>query len=230
MGGGKKHTSTSTQTLDPATQAAVNQKYAAATAWGNSAPIGVDQATMDALNQDKSYAAYGNQGLLAMQGDPAAMDSFRTPGGEDILKEMDVNNAAATSNAINATNQSATRSGAFGGKRAAVAQGTAVAGVNANTANQKAQFQYQRNQDAQARAQAAMGIGQNATQAQTAMGQYLQQLKAQNDPAYRKLMASTLGLQGTPYGTTTTATTTTPWLSIIGGGIAGGLGAMKGGG
>lgn len=221
MGGGKKHTSTQTSSLDPTTEAAVKQKLAAATAYGNAAPIGPDQATLDALGNDKQYAAYGNLGLMALNGDPTAMAKFTTPGGQDILNQIDTNTAAASRGATNATNQSATRAGAFGGSRAAVAQGTAQAGVQAAGAAQKNQFDYQQNQDAFNRATGAMGIGMNANQAQTQMGQYLQQLKAQNDPAYRKLIAATMGLQGTPYGTTTTNTTTTPWSSVIGGGLMG---------
>lgn len=231
MGGSKKKSTTSTNTLDAPTTAQQGDIYAASQAAANAPGVGVDQATMDALAGDKQLSAYGNQGLLALNGDPTAAAKFANPNAQGILDNINTNEGYASQAATNATNQSATRAGAFGGSRAAVAQGTAQAGVAADALNQKNSFQYQNANDQFQREQSAANMGFGANQAQAGIGQYIQQINQQNDPATRRLMMLKLGVQGTPYGSTQTNTQYQPWSSAIGGGLlqAGGIAAMAGG-
>jgi hypothetical protein len=226
--GGKKNTTTSTNTLDGPTQAMQGQVYGAAGAAANTRGIGPDAGTLDAMKGYGAAADFGNQGLLALSGDATAMKNFQTPGQQAMLDQMDLNANQAGQAATNATNMDATRAGAFGGDRAAIAQGTAQAGVNTANMQQKNAYTYQNNQDAVGRAMAAANLGFGANQARMQGGQYLQALNQANDPATRKLAMLKMGLMGTPYGTTQTNTTETPWGSIIGGGIMSGVGAYMG--
>jgi hypothetical protein len=228
MGGSKKQTTTSENALDKPTGAQVGKVYGASDAYANSGPIGADQGTTDAMAGYGATSDFGRRGLLAMQGDPTAMAAFQSPGQQAVLDQMDVAANQAGQAATNATNIDATRAGAFGGDRAAIAQGVAQAGVNTANMQNKAAFTHQNNQDAQSRAMAAANMGFGANQAQMQGGQYLRQLALENNPEYKKLMAYKMGLAGTPYGTKQTNTTATPWSSVIGGGLmqAAGTAAM----
>src|SRR4029077_8837101 len=124
--GGKQVVS---QTVDPQTQAYVNQLRQTATGAGA---------------QYAPYAQGGQLGFAALTGNPAAQQQFMSP----YLNQMNPFFAQQRALAAQGANDQATNAGAFGGDRSQI--GAAVAGSQADQS--QAAFNYQAFQDAMQRA------------------------------------------------------------------------------
>lgn len=243
MGKGSKN-QTVTTTVDPAT--AAYQKLvrgAAQNAANNYVAPGADPATTAALGNLQGAAGGFNLGMNALSGDPAAMAQLMNPYTQQVINQMNAQYGKLANQSLNAVNDQATQAGAFGGSRAAVAQGTALGQLNANQAAMQAQLLQSGYQNAQQQAGALAQLGMNANGQMASLGDYLRQIQIQQNPYLSKLNLLQQGLGGMQAGGSTTQPTgSSPFGSALGGaasgaaigsvipGIGTGIGAAIGGG
>ena len=220
---------TQTTTVDPATQAYVNQlrqtalgyagigqqgaqapdtrpswfqQFAPRPLQGNAPPL--PQGITDAQNQFNQYAQGGNLGFSALTGNAAAAQQFMNP----YTATLDPYFAQQRALAVQGANDQATQMGAFGGDRSQI--GAAVAGSQADQL--QAAYRMQAFNDAMQRAGYAANLGYGAG----AQAAFLPQQYA----------AGQLGLlnQGLgPYGQTqTTQMQNDPFSQLLGLGLTAG--------
>jgi len=218
---------TQTTTVDPATQAYVNQlrqtalgyagigqqgaqapdtrpswfqQFAPRPLQGNAPPL--PQGITDAQNQFNQYAQGGNLGFSALTGNAAAAQQFMNP----YTATLDPYFAQQRALAVQGANDQATQMGAFGGDRSQI--GAAVAGSQADQL--QAAYRMQAFNDAMQRAGYAANLGYGAS----AQAAFLPQQYASGQLG---LLQQGLG----PYGQTqTTQTSSDPFSQLLG------LGAM----
>lgn len=116
----------------------------------------------------------GMGGLRALAGQPGAVQSMMNPYESQVMSALDPMYAKAGQMVTNTVNDNATRAGAFGGSRAAVAQGVALGNLAQQQAQQAAQMRYQGFNDAMGRAGQLANFGMGGAQAGMGMGQYAQ--------------------------------------------------------
>lgn len=114
-------TSTNSQGPDTATQAYIDQIRAAAGRAGGAIP----GAVTDAGNFYGKATTAGATGLSALAGDPTATATLMNPYQSQVLDALNAQFDRTGKMNENATASAATSAGAFGGSRAAVAQGVA---------------------------------------------------------------------------------------------------------
>lgn len=201
-----------TNTLDPQTQAYINQVRQKATDIGNASFIpysgpmvaGPDGRTLTAGNNFGTIANLGLTGMRALAGNSAAEASMMNP----YLSALNPVWDQLRKRTLSSINDQATQAGAFGGSRQGVAQGEALADIANNQATQT----YGAFNDAMGRAGQIANLGFGANQELGNLGQYLtginqsrlaaaynQWLMGQQHP-YQALNAME-GATG-PYGTT----------------------------
>lgn len=160
------------------TQNWLNQIYGAAQGAGGSVPQSV-QGALDFLSGQSNGSQYMN------------------PYQQQVI---DANNAQwqrTNQQTMNAVNDAATRARAFGGSRAAIAQGTALAANNLAQQQQTAGLLQSGFQDATQRAMQAANLGMGA-----------------GSPDLWRLQVLRQSLLGLPYGTTSSGTQGTTGTSI----------------
>lgn len=220
---GKGGSQTSTTTVDPKTQAYVDQMRQAALGYAGmgGAPGAPDnrprgfqqifgaqpyqgaappmpQGITDAQNQFNQYAQGGNLGFSAVTGNADAARQFQNP----YAQMMNPFFAQQRALAVQGANDQATQMGAFGGDRSQI--GAAVAGSQAD--QNQAGFQYQAFNDAMQRAMSAANLGYGAS-AQSAL------LPQQYASGQLGLLNQGLG----PYGQTQTQQTSgDPFSQMLG--------------
>jgi hypothetical protein len=101
----------------------------------------------------------GQLGFNALTGDMDAFAQFMNPYNDQVLARMREGFGHAASSALNFADQRATQAGAFGGSRAGLVSGQALADVASRQADAEANFAYQGFNDAQARAARAAAMG-----------------------------------------------------------------------
>ena len=148
-----------------------------------------------------------SQGLSALGGDQQAFSRFMNPYLENVLKQSNRQFDQLGQKALNLVNDQATQAGAFGGSRAAVAQGVAAGQVANQQALANSQLLYGGFNDAQQRAQQAAQLGIGGNQAALGALGYPTSIYAQTLPGG---------------GSTTTQTQS-------GGGVGGFLSGARGG-
>jgi len=172
-----------------------------------SAPV--NPALTGAMSTLGGYGAAGLTGLDA-QTDPTKAAAFMNP----YTAAMDPVFAKLQAQAIQGANANATSAGAFGGSRAAVAQGQAISDI----ANQQAGFNYQGFQDAMSRALQTANLGLGATGLQANLGQYLTNLPLNQAQQRLQILLGGIG----PYGQTqSTQMQSDPFSQLLGLGITG---------
>lgn len=243
MGKGSKSQTVTTK-VDPQTQAYQQMvRGAAVNAANNYQAPGMDASTQQAIANLGGAAGGLNLGMGALSGDPAAMAQLMNPYNQQVIGQMNQQYGHLANQTMNAINDQATQAGAFGGSRAAVAQGVGLANLNANQAMTQAQLLQSGYQNAQQQAAqlANLGMGANGQLAQ--LGDYARQIQIQQNPYLSKLQLLQQGLQGMQSGGSTTQPSgSSPFGSLLGGAASGaaigsaipglgtGLGAAIGGG
>lgn len=210
---GKGGHSTQTTTVDPQTQAYVNQMRQQALGYASGQNTALPPWLQQAQQQYGQYAQGGNLGFSALTGNADAAQQFQNP----YASQMNPFFAQQRALAVQGANDQATQMGAFGGDRSQI--GAAVAGNQADQT--QAGFQYQGFQDAMQRALQASNLGFAATGAGAFLPQQYQQ-------GQLGLLNQGLG----PYGQTQTTKKSGDWLSQLLGaaGLASSLGLFGGGG
>lgn len=251
-GGSKQQTTT--QALDPQTTAMQGRVYnAASNAAAGYVDPGVNGQTMNALgnfNQTAANGLNGAAGLIGLQGygqtgaealsgqNPSLMQQFMNPYNASVMNDVQNRFSDLSQRTSNSIDASATGAGAYGGSRAAVANGVAQGELGMNAQQTLAGLESQGYSNAQGAASTLAGLGSGASgtlanlglsaNGQVAnLGDYLRQVQIQGNPYLSNLNILKSGLSGTPYGTTTSQ----PINRNTGAGILGGItsGAALGG-
>lgn len=148
-------------TLDPATYQQMQASYKAAQDAASQA------GTSPYLNQARNFYSAGlsgaNMGMGALM-DPSQMKGFMNPGEQGLIDATNANYDYAGKQASQQVDSSATMAGAFGGSRAAVAQGEAAADIARQRATAVGGIQYQTYNDAVQRAMGMANFGMGAGQ------------------------------------------------------------------
>lgn len=120
-----------------------------------------------------AYQGAGYQGLSALQGNPRAVQAMMNPYQQQVVDANNLQWQKTNQQTMNALDGQATQAGAFGGSRAAVAQGAALAGNNLAQQQQNAGLLYSGYNGAMDRAQQlaqdslSAPYGSTTTQTQT---------------------------------------------------------------
>ena len=231
MGGSKAGpTQSSSVNMDPATQARLKQVWAATQAEAGNAVPGVDPSVLQALQGFQGYGTAGNLGLGALTGDQAAYNQMANPYQSNVLDAMKNNWQWLQSQVTNNINDQATQGGYFGGSRQGVAQGEAQSDLARQMADQMAQLQLGGYNQVMSQAQGLAGMGLAGNQQAATLGDYLRNVHMAQDPTQHAYDIYNQAIRGLPYGQTNTSTSSTPWGSVIGGGLLGLGGAALAGG
>lgn len=132
-GGGQRSSTASQSGVDPTTMAYVQQIMAAAQAAGASGP---SPLTTGAAGYNSGLQNAGATGTAALSGDPAAAAQLMNPYQGQVIDATNAQWDNQDQKTMNDVNSRATAAGAFGGSRAAVAQGSALAANNLNRNSQ----------------------------------------------------------------------------------------------
>lgn len=203
--GGQRQTqnATSSTGVDPQTQAWIQQTMEAAKGAGAAGP---SPLVGDATDYNSGLMKAGNLGFGALSGSPDAVKALMNPYQQQVI---DANNAGwqrTNANTMNQVNDAATRANAFGGSRAAVAQGSALSQNNQAQQGQTAGLLQTGYGDAMNRAgqMAQMGFAGSQANANLGMGgvgnpmQWLMQMLNQG---YKGPMGTNTNTSGATAGT-----------------------------
>lgn len=202
--------------------------FEAANAAATSPVPGVNPLTTEAEDLYRGFTGGGNLGFGALTGDAEALEKFMSPYTKSVLDEVRSGYGDIRADTIAATNDAATRAGAFGGSRHGVAEGLALGQVAKDQAAREAELLNAGYSDAMARAAQAANLGFGATGALAGLGEYERNVALSLDPALRRFQLLLQAQSGTPqHGTN--KQTGAPGTNPIGaafGGAATGMGAF----
>lgn len=155
-----------------ATQAAANNPGAAA----------VNPMTTRAANHFAGMLPGANLGWAALGGDANAARKLMNPYEDQVVSRVNSEWDRAGTTAMNQVADQATRAGAFGGSRAAVAQGGALGAVQRDRMNQIAGIRQQGFGEAMGRAGQMVNFGMGAGDRTAAAGDYMRNAAMESDP------------------------------------------------
>lgn len=201
-GGG---TQTVAQTPDAATAGYQQQvRDAAQGAAGQPGP-GLSPETQSAIDMFGQYMRGGNLGFSAMNGDPTAMASYMNPYQSNVIDATKAQFGDLRDATTRDINDQATQAGAFGGSRAAIAQGAALGELGRGEQTTLAGLNKSGYDDAMTRAGAAANLGFGASGAMAGLGDYTRSVGMDQNPALWRLKM----LSQVPFGNTGSTQTTT---------------------
>lgn len=137
----------------------------------------------------------GQAGLDALSGNPAAQQQFMNPYQQQVVDQLQAQFGVQNQNTVNQVNDAATRAGAFGGSRQAVAQGVALGENQRNQAGLLANVYQSGFDNSMNRAGQLAGLGLNAA------GQGAELGMQAGSPDLWRLNTLRRGFDGTPYQT-----------------------------
>lgn len=127
--GGQRQTQSSQSGVDPTTMEWMRQIMGAA---GGAGAAGPSPLVTGATGYNTNAMNAGNLGMGAMSGDADAASKLMNPYQSQVVDATNKQWDQTDQHTMNAVNDRATQAGAFGGSRAAVATGTALAQNNLN--------------------------------------------------------------------------------------------------
>lgn len=221
---GKSKTTTSTSKLDPQAQAYRDKIYGAAqkaagqplTQFAGPEVAGVNGLSTDAAAGYRKGGSLFGLGVDAMGGNQEAFSKFFNPYQDNVLNAVQRQTGEAARHARMDIGDEATLASAFGGDRHGVAEGVATGDIYKAGGDRMADLTYQGFNDANARAAQAANLGFGALGAGAGMGDYFRQIQQQQldanknkfnearDWGVRNLGILKSGMEGTPYGQTST--------------------------
>jgi len=201
-GGGARSSSRSTTGLDPQTQQWVSQIFRASQTAAGTTPPGVDPLTTQAGQFYGDQMAGAARGAAALGGDAAATAALSNPYTEQVIDASRQGFDALQQRTARDVASQATAAGAFGGSRAAVAQGVAQAANTRDQAQMEAALRNQGFEGAMQRAGALTNFGFGAAQGAQGVGAYNRDVALQTAPGLWQQQVLRQGLLGLPYGTT----------------------------
>lgn len=147
---------------------------------------GVDPLTNQAVNNWQQMIGYGNTGMGALAGDPAAVGRMMNPYNETLNPFWDM----LRQRGLSTLGSQATLQGAFGGDRHAVAEGSMLADVN----NDQAAQRYGEFTNAMGRAGELAYMGMGANNSLFGAGDYLRNVRQQQlNGKYRNPFGAAIG-------------------------------------
>jgi hypothetical protein len=203
--GKKGGSQTVTTAPDAATQAWTQQVRNAASAAAGSPPPGVGAGTQAAGGFYNQAMGAGSLGFGAMSGDPNSIAKLMNPYLSNVVDANNADWANINKQTANQTDDAATRAGAFGGSRAAIAQGAALSTNNIAQGQQLAQLRASGYQNAMGQANNLANLGFSGAQGAQGISDYTRNVGMQSDPnnwRYAQLM----GAANLPGGSTQTMT------------------------
>ena len=217
MGKSSGQTVTSSQSLDPQTQAWISQVFGAAQgAAGRPAP-GVDGLTTQAIGGFQNQQRAGNLGLGALAGDEGAMSRLMNPYQSQVIDRVLADQGRVNALTQNSVNDAATSAGAFGGSRHGIASGVALGEANRATGDRLADLHRSGFGDMMGRATQLASMGESANNALGIFGDYRRNVQLQNQTRSLDILKNSL--MGLPFGTTTTQhmeQKSNPWNTALG--------------
>ena len=179
--GGSRNTQAGTQALDAPTQAYLKQIMSAAQGAGASGP---SPLIGGATGYNSAAMGAGQNGLAALGGDPNAVNRLMNPYMSQVMAANNAQLANTDKIGTNTINDQATGSGAFGGSRQGVAQGTMLAqnALNTNQMNAgllSSGYNNAMNQAGMAAGMGFQGAGSNANLGMGGVGNQQQWLMNQ---------------------------------------------------
>lgn len=222
--GGSRQTNTNQTNLDQTTQQRMQDIWNAAQGAGTAGPSPLVGGATDYYKQ---MMGNGNLGMGALGGDAGSISTLMNPYQQQVINANNAGWDKTNQQTMNAVDQRATQAGAFGGSRAGVATGTALAANNLAQNQQNAGLLYQGYGDAMGRAgqMAGMGYagaGQNANLGMGGVGSPQQWMMNMLRGGYMGPTGSSSS--GSQAKTQTSFGFKIPWLSNSGGGGGGGDG------
>lgn len=180
---------------------------------------GADPATTQALSTLQNYGSVGQNGLAALNGDQGAATSLMNPYTSAVINPMAAEYNSLFHQLGNNLDSQATEQGAFGGTRADVTKGAALAQLGLGENTQIAQLLQQGYSGAMGNAGTLANLGLSSTGGASDIGSYLRNLAYQQaNPGLTQEQILQGAASGTPYGTNTS----TPVNYNTGAGILGG--------
>ena len=192
---GDKSTQTTVNSLDPLTQQWRDQLFKASQGAGAAGP----GAGMNGANDYYSQMMKaGGTGTSALAGDPTAVGQMMSPYQQNVIDAMQKQWGNINAQTTNQVNSNATEAGAFGGSRAAVANGAALSGNNIAQAGQTAGLLQSGFSDAMNRAGMLAQGGYAGAGGAAGLG-----MQGVGNPDLWRMMMLRGGLMGTPTGGST---------------------------
>lgn len=219
--GGKTTTTTGP---DSQTQEYINKIMQSAQQQASAGAPGANPLTTGAGNYYGSAQTAGNLGLGALSGDPASVSQLMSPYQQQVIDANNTGWQRTNANSVNQVNDAATRTGAWGGSRAAIAQGTALSQNNQAQQQQTASLLNGGYTQAMGQATSLANLGMGGAQGAASLGDYLRNIQMQQQPGAYQSQVLKGALSGLPTGTTQTQTQSGNWLSGLGGLLTTGLG------
>ena len=183
---GNKNWSTQVNSLDPLEQQWREKLFGATDAAANGGPGAPMSGFYDATMGSAAT------GMNALGGDPTAVQKLMNPYQQNVVDAMMANWGKTNAATMSQVAADATKARAFGGNRAAIAQGTALANNNLAQNSQIAELLHGGYRDAMTQAATAAGMG--------FPGATLGMQGAANPDLWRMMMLRG-GMLGVPYGT-----------------------------
>lgn len=199
IGGSTQHQSQSSQSgPDAQTQAYVTQIMNLARGAGYNGP---GSTLTGANNYFSGLEGAGATGAAALGGDAGAVASLMNPYQQQVIDAMNKQFATSNQGVANQLDANATAAGAFGGSRADVAKGAALAANQQNQNAQIAQLLSGGYSNAMNQAATAAGLGLQGAQGGVQLGSM-----GIDNPALWQMLMLKGGFMGLPYGTTSSGT------------------------
>jgi hypothetical protein len=206
---------TQTTKLSPQEQQQLQAMWQTANATANGQLPGVNGTTREAQNFFEGLLPGANLGMGALSGNAGDLAKLMDPYQQQVIDAQRQQFANSNAQIANQVNSNATAQGAFGGDRAAVAQGAALGqaqtGENSTIANLLSGGYSQAMQQAQQLANLGFGAGQNLSN----LGQYETSVAQQQYMNPFEVMRGSV--TATPFqGSTTMQQNPSPWSTAIG--------------
>jgi len=208
--------------VDPGTASQIAAIHAASQAQAQGQAPGLNPLTGQATQGYQQAQALGAQGMGALSGNAADMQSFMNPYTQSVIDAMNKNWGNLAGQVTSGADAQATAQGAFGGSRSGIAEGSALNQLGQGQMQQIAQLLQQGYGNAQNLASNAANLGLNASGALQNQAEYARQVQLQQQQyALQSLLGGNVGPAGQ---TSTTQQSSSPWNAILGAGLtAGGL-------
>ena len=166
---------TQTQGVDNVTAGRQHAVFAAGQALAAQPLAPVNGAVNSALGNYQGAATAGNLGLGALSGNQADVSQLMSPFQQNVIDQVNAQYGRGAANITNSINANAAAAGAFGGNRAAVAQGQGLSDLANQQALQVAGITNQGYGQAMNQASQLANLGMSANGNAAGIGQYLTQ-------------------------------------------------------
>lgn len=216
--------------VDNTTSGRQDQVWGSANALANQQLAPVNGAVGQALGNYQGVAHAGNLGIGALSGNPADVQQLMSPYQQQVIDQVNNQYGRGAAHITNSVNANAAAAGAFGGDRAAIAQGQGLSDLANQQALQVAGITNQGYGQAMNQAGQLANLGMGANGAAANIGQYLTQQGQAAQAHSFNTMQQAYGTAGNHGQTQTQSGSLLGDIAGIGSTVAGMFGGGGGGG